>query len=138
MLQELEQELMGIDAGLLQKLPPEVARQLSSSAALSAAAADSAVADADAAVLREWSRQSGAKAEGSSSVARKAFPRRAGGDFVGQPGAAGADVNGRSRAARPSAGYAGQTVTSRVARELPSAAAMSEDQAVCCPTCLRA
>ena len=33
MLQELEQELMGIDAGLLQKLPPEVARQLSSSAA---------------------------------------------------------------------------------------------------------
>ena len=125
MLQELEQELMGIDAGLLQKLPPEVARQLSSSAALSAAAADSAVADADAASLREWSRQSGARAEGSSSVAREAFPRREGGTFVGQPGAAGADLNGRSRAPRPSAGYAGQTVTSRVAREPPAAAAMS-------------
>ena len=124
MLQELEQELMGIDAGLLQKLPPEVARQLSSSAALSAAAADSAVADADAAVLREWSRQSDVRAEGSSSAAREAFPQRQGGNFVGQPGAAVEDVSGRSRAPRPSAGYAAQTVTSRVARELPSAAAM--------------
>ena len=125
MLQELEQELMGIDAGLLQKLPPEVARQLSSSAALSAAEADSAVAAADAAVLREWGRQSGATAEGSSSVAREVSPQREGGNYVGQPGAAGVDINGRSRAPRPLAGYAGQTVTSRVARELPAATAMS-------------
>ena len=125
MLQELEQELMGIDAGLLQKLPPEVARQLSSSAALSAAAADSAVADADAAVLREWSGQGGARAEGSSSVAREAFPRRQGGKFVGQPDGAVEDINGRNRAPRPSAGYAAQTVTSRVARERPAAAALS-------------
>ena len=128
---------MGIDAGLLQKLPPEVARQLSSSAALSAAAADSAVADADAEVLREWSRQSSARAEGSRSVAREAFPRRQGGDFVGQSGAAGADLDGRSRAARPSAGYAGQTVTSRVARELSAAAAMSMGLG-CLPPCFAA